>query len=72
MSGLEWIRKTYGVPAKRGGRIKFTKYAGGQPEFGTIILSRNQYLRVRMDGRKKLRTLHPTWNVEYLPEQEAK
>ena len=55
---MQWIRDHYGVPAKRGGRVKF---------FGTegTIISATHYLYVRMDdGRKVL--LHPTWEVEYL------
>ena len=55
---MDWVRRNYGVPARRGGRIRF---------FGTegTITSATQYLRVRMDdGRRVL--LHPTWEVTYL------
>ena len=56
---MEYVRRYYGVPAKRGGRVQFF---GAQ---GTIT-SATHYLRVRMDdGRRVL--LHPTWEVTYLP-----
>ena len=70
---MDYIRRTYGVPARRGARLLFI---GGNPDqegdakgrrqSGTIVGSRGQYLRVRMDGEARIRTLHPTWRVEYL------
>jgi len=57
---MEYIRKYYGVPAKRGGRIKFK----GKP--GTIVGSDRSYLRIRFDGEKAIYTYHPTWEIEYL------
>jgi len=47
MNGMEYIRRSYGVPAYRGGRIK---YMG---KIGTIISSRYGFIRVRFDGQKK-------------------
>lgn len=64
---MEWIRRTYNVPAKRGGRIKFTGNIGREPLIGTISGSRNGYLRVTFDDEARTRTLHPTWEVEYFP-----
>lgn len=55
---LEYIRKTYGVPAKRGGRIRY------DGKIGVIASAPGAYLRVSFGG--KIRTLHPTWCVEYL------
>jgi hypothetical protein len=56
---MEWVRSTYGVPAKRGGHILFD----GEPG---VIMSASHLLHVRMiDGERVL--LHPTWRVEYLP-----
>lgn len=65
---LEYIRKTYGVPAKRGGRILFDHGDGGGKCKGTITGSYGQYLRVRLDhsDRPTPLKLHPIWNVEYL------
>lgn len=55
---MEWVRRNYAVPAKRGGRVRFFGVEG-------TITSATHYLRVRMDdGRKVL--LHPTWKVHYL------
>ena len=60
--GMEYIRKRYKVPAKRGARIRFDGcYAG------TIVAARYGRLRVRFDGQKRIARLHPTWGVEYLP-----
>lgn len=62
------IRKHYGVPAKRGGRIRYDGEAEGGPLTGTIMSASGCYLRVHFDGeRPSLRhTLHPTWCVTYL------
>jgi hypothetical protein len=57
---MAYIRDYYSVPAKRGGRIAFM----GKP--GTIVGSRSQYLRVRLDHHPdKIDTVHPTWEMEY-------
>lgn len=66
--GLPYIRKTYGVPAKRGGRVRFTD-SDGVVWNGRITSASGQYLLVLVDDRVpgyrgRLR-LHPTWNVEY-------
>lgn len=64
---MDYIRRTYGVPSKRGARIIYT----GSPILGSvggvIVGSRGAYLRVRMDDGhpSSLVTLHPTWCVEY-------
>lgn len=57
---MEYIRKYYNVPAKRGGRIEFK---GKQ---GTIVGSSRPYLRIRFDGEKAIYTYHPTWEIKYL------
>lgn len=60
---MQYIRDYYGVPAKRGARIFFL-WRGRRA--GTIVGSRNQYLRVRFDDKpKRVETLHATWEVEY-------
>jgi hypothetical protein len=61
---LLYIRKMYGVPAKRGGRIEF-QYTK-PPTLGTIVGADGQYLSVRFDGKKHSVNLHPTWEVTYL------
>jgi len=60
MSSIEYIRKQYNVPAKRGGRITYQ----GQP--ATIVGSRNTYLVIKIDGEDKTKTIHPTWEVVYM------
>jgi hypothetical protein len=64
---LEWIRRYYSVPAKRGGRITF------RGESGRITGSRGQYLLARLDAEPKiLLNLHATWEVVYVnPAQES-
>ncbi len=64
---IGYIRRRYLVPAKVGGRVRYTGDPGGPIE-GTITSAPDAYLRVRPDGvlgRRRL-ILHPTWCVEYL------
>jgi len=67
---LDYIRKAYGVPAVRGGRIKFQPCSGIAKE-GFVVAARGQYIRVRFADMRRTVLLHPTWNVEYL-EPETK
>jgi hypothetical protein len=62
---MDYIRRTYGVPAKRGGRVAFT--AAEKAVKGTIVSSRQEYLRVRWDESGLTQTMHPTWMLVYLP-----
>ncbi len=57
---MDNIKQTYGVPVKKGGRIKFQ----GKP--GTIVGVRGAYLRVRLDGEDSVGNYHPTWEMEYV------
>jgi hypothetical protein len=61
------IREAYGVPARRGGRVRYRNF--GHPVEGTITGSdRTQmWIYVRLDGHTKTQTFHPTWDLEYLP-----
>jgi hypothetical protein len=61
---LAWIRKYYGVPAKRGGRVEYT--GEGYPELGTIFGASGAHLRVRLDGANRTTPFHPTWKLRYL------
>lgn len=66
---LSYIRKTYGVPAKRGAQITYSG-GSGLPVKGIITSARGAILRVRLeDGkgafRKQTVSLHPTWRVDY-------
>lgn len=61
---MAWIRKYYGVPAKRGGRVEYT--GEGYPELGTITSATNGRLNVRLDRFKCPMPFHPTWKLRYL------
>lgn len=61
---LEYIRRYYDVPAKRGVRVQFNGY--GCPLQGVIVGSSDTSLQVRWDNGTKVVCLHPTWMVEYL------
>ena len=67
---MEWVRKNYGVPAKRGGRVEYT--GRGKRELGTIRWARGSYLMIQIDGVKHARPFHPTWELRYLPVWEKK
>jgi len=61
---LAYIRKTYRVPAKRGGRIEYTGEA--QPQLGTICGASGGHLSIRLDGVSHSLPFHPTWRIRYL------
>lgn len=58
------IRRFRGVPAKRGGRVRYL--GGDAPKLGTIVGARGGYLRIRLDGEDYIGTYHPTWELEFL------
>jgi len=59
---MNYIQKTYNVPAEYGRIIRF------QGEQGIIIDAEGSHLKVLMDKDKPGHTvrLHPVWEVEYL------
>lgn len=59
---MDYVRRTYGVPAKRGGRVRVRF----EKKYGTIT-SATQYVHVRLDGRKKPDRFHPL-ALEYFEE----
>lgn len=61
---IAWVRKTYGVPAKRGGRVEYT--GCGKAEQGTIASASGGHLMIRLDGVKHTMPFHPTWKLRYL------
>lgn len=61
---METIRRTRGVPCKRGGRVKYT--GSGKVQLGTIRSTHQGYLMIQLDGDKWPKTFHPTWKLEYL------
>ena len=65
---MKYIRDTYNVPAKRGGRIVLVLPTASNDVrlHGTIIGSSGPYLRVRFDDKTRgVGNVHPTWHVEY-------
>lgn len=66
VTGLEYIRQHYNVPARIGGRIVYNGHAG-------VIRgdSAGQYLLAELDNYPEPVILHPTWNVSYLDDIEV-
>jgi hypothetical protein len=63
---MEYIRRTYNVPAKRGARVRVDWYPPEPEREGVITGAYGALLRVRLDGEVRRRLAHPTWRVEYL------
>lgn len=66
---MQTIRTTYGVPAKRGGRVEYSD--NGTRKLGTIRSAQNGYLRIQMDGCAHSAAFHPQWNLRYLDAPES-
>jgi len=62
---MEYIRKTYGVPAKRGGKIKLVT-CSGSVWLGQIRSVSNGKLRVKFAGMDYISSVDPEWDIEYL------
>ena len=62
-SRMQRLRKYYGVPAKRGGRILF-EHTGAKGRITSA--DRGHRLRVLFDGETRTDVVHPTWKVVYL------
>lgn len=63
---MERIRTSYGVPAKRGGRVAYGCEGIGL-RTGTIVGScGDECLRIRLDGEKVAGNYRPDWNIIYL------
>lgn len=65
MMSMSYIRKTYGVPAKRGGRVIYENRFSG-----TIVGSSDAYLRIRLDDPPdgEIFLYHPDYALTYLPD----
>lgn len=68
---MEWVRKNYGVPAKRGGRVEYAGDIGSGKRLGTILRSDGSRLRIRLDGDDWAGIYHPTWALRYLATTEG-
>lgn len=62
-----YVRKAYGVPARRGGRVEYT--GDGKPKLGTIKSASGGHLNIQLDGVKNTVPFHPTWKLRYLDDQ---
>ncbi|MFJ3047014.1 hypothetical protein ACIPEN_14380 [Herbaspirillum chlorophenolicum] len=65
---FDYIRETYRVPAKFGGRIEYT--GNGTPQLGTITGVDDAHLLIKLDDAKRPAKFHPTWEMRYLPAAE--
>lgn len=65
---MEYIRRTYNVPAKRGGRVCYTHEG---VFYGTILSARGGLIRVRWDNDGRVSSMHPTWALEYCSERTS-
>lgn len=59
------IRRAYGVPARRGMRVR----VDGAEGVITSASPSSMHLRVRLDGHRHPVPFHPTWRVVYLDAQ---
>jgi len=67
---MDYIRKAYGVPAKRGGRLIYADSIGVKFHCTIKSATNSGHLIVLVDeglhGHRCRMRLHPTWNVEYV------
>lgn len=63
---MEYIRKFYDVPAKRGMAVRFMGNRTGK-----IVWSDGAYLRIKFSGCKIAKNYHPTYTLEYLDSSGA-
>jgi hypothetical protein len=66
---MDYIRRTYGVPAKRGARVAYT--GSGKRQLGEITGADGAHLMIRLVGSQHSLPYHPTWEIEYIDQQEA-
>ncbi len=58
MSGFEYIRRAYNVPAKKGGKVKLRTQDNVRS--ATIVGTRKALLKIRDDGDGTCCLVHPT------------
>lgn len=63
---MQYIRDTYKVPAKRGGKVRYLNGLSPFGKKGTIIGSKGAYIKIRFDNDDRTHIFHPTWKIEYL------
>lgn len=60
-----WINQTYGLDVQVGDELLFCG------KKGVVVEDHGDYVGVRMFGSPHVGSIHPTWNVEYLPTGRA-
>ena len=63
---MDYVRKRYGVPAKRGGQVEYTSQLDGERMRGTICGASGGRLHIRFGDNKRTFSFHPTWQLDYL------
>jgi hypothetical protein len=61
---MDFIRRMYSVPAKRGARVAYT--SAEEAVQGVIVSARGPYLRIRWDDSGRTTTHHPEDCIKYL------
>lgn len=54
---MEYLRKTYGVPARRGANVRYRWHKGG-PTTGRVVYA-THYVHVRFPGDPQIYKFHP-------------
>lgn len=62
---MDYIRRHYGVPAKRGMKVRIVGTDGMRFE-ARITGSRGAYLLLRLPSGRRSHAYHPTSNIEYV------
>ncbi len=62
---MDYIRRVYEVPAKRGAIVEYMA-GDGERLRGTIVGAKGPYLRIRLDGNNRAMNFHPTWHLTYI------
>lgn len=63
---MAYIRRYYGVPAKRGMRVTM------DGRTAVIVGAAYAYLRIRFDDTGKVDVAHPTWRVQYGDQEDSR
>lgn len=72
MSTFADTRKYYGVPCKRGVRVRWCPYRGDTAREGVIVApAHGNFLYVRFDGDKKASNVYP-FDIDYFVDGEWK
>lgn len=61
---IDYIRTTYRVPARVGGRVRYR--GGTHVQEGTIKDASGGHLLILLDDGKHALPFHPTWKLDFL------